>query len=130
MSISAGDQQYRRLFEHFRRLDIGRGKRKKQRSLENRFKKKIDKIKRVVYFQNISANFKFCCDVVCDCCRALKWTWGTRWLRSLHYRLLDFTTALQLLFLHLQLLFGSCFPKLLSYLSPTCFQPCLQPLIY
>ena len=46
------------IFEHFRRLEICWVKRKKQRLLQERFKKKADKIKRVVYFQNISVNFK------------------------------------------------------------------------
>ena len=57
--VSAGDGRYRRLFEHFCQLEIGEDKRKKQRSLQERFKKKkTEKMKRAVYFQNISANFK------------------------------------------------------------------------
>ena len=58
LSISAGDWQYCQLFEHFPQIKIGRDKWEKQWSLQKFFKKKMDKIKHVVYFPNIFANFK------------------------------------------------------------------------
>ena len=43
LSESTNDQQYSRLFKHFRQLETGGDKQTKQQSLQKCFKKRIDK---------------------------------------------------------------------------------------